>query len=180
MTNTPDAPADVDYMALIEALTADRPEYRHIVCVKPQLHGAVTDAKRALTVATLAKAQAEESGTQQRRKHGSVSPVEQAQRDLDAARAERDRHSVVFVLVPPTAEEEKPLMAPLAAAGGYPIDVQRATLLAGWRRTETVDGTPMPDLDRDVYGKVLEQATTAELQKAYRDLQQAGVRPDFS
>lgn len=180
MTNTPDAPADVDYMALIEALTADRPEYRHIVCVKPQLHAAVSDAKRAVAAATLAKLQAEEAGTQQRRKHGSVSPVEQAQRDLDAAKAERDRHSLAFVLVPPTAEEEKPLMAPLAAAGGYPIDVQRATLLAGWRRTETLDGTLMRDMDRDIYTKVLQQATTAEIQKAYRELQQAGVRPDFT
>lgn len=178
MSDTPTVP---NYLDLIAAMSESRPEYRHRVCLKPSLHTAVAEAKRALTQATIAKAQAEETGATQRRKMGHVSPVEQAQRAYDAAVLERDTHSVAFVVSPPTAKEEADTISRMAPQEKvFQVDLDRVVLLAGWQRTETLDGQPVPELDRDAYAAVLNAATTEQIETARRGLRAVAVTPDFN
>lgn len=176
-----DSPATPNYLALVDAMSDDRPEYRHRVCLRPSLHSAVAEAKRALAQATIAKAQAEETGTTTRRKMGHVSPVETAQRALDAANAERDAHSVAFVVSPPTAKEEAETVSKLSPQERvFQVDLDRVVLLAGWQRTETLDGHLIPELDRDAYAAVLNAATTEQIETARRGLRAVAVTPDFN
>ena len=190
MTDTPTAPdttdttTDPNYLDLVEAMTTtNRPTWRHTVCLNPALHTAVDEAQRRLGRAIIDKAAAETKGTATRQKLGHVSPVTAAERDLDAAKAERDRNSVVFVLSPPTADEEAVIIdrQPAAATGRlYEYQMQRITLLAAWRHTETTAGQPLPSLDRDQYGKVLAAAGRTEIARAWQELQRVATQPDFN
>lgn len=184
MTTTipsPDETPRPNYADLIDAMTSSRPTWRHQMCLDRQLVAKVRQAHDRLEQAIHDKETAEAAGGTVRRKLGHVSPVDQARQALDAAKAERDASSVVFVLSPPTAEEEWLALRAAGAGDEMPAwQMWRITLTAGWRRTETVDGERLDFLDRDRYARALAALSTPELIGAHSHLMSIATDPDFS
>ena len=174
-TNTP------NYSTLIDAMTAIRPVWRHKVCLDRRLVANVREASDALEQAIQERDSLDAVGTPVRRKHGQVPPVAAARKDLEAAIEERDANSIVFVLSPPTAEEE---YAALRSSGlGEEIAAWQAwsiTLSAAWQRTETVTGEVLAYIDRERYQRALSALTSIELMAAHSSLMAIATEPDFS
>lgn len=170
-----------NYSALIDAMTAVRPVWRHKVCLDRRLVANVREASDALEQATQERDALEGTVNPPRRKFGQVSAVETAKKNLEAAIAERDAASIVFVLSPPTAEEE---YAALKASGlGDQVAAWQAwsiTLSAAWQRTENPEGETLAFLDRDRYQRALSALTSIELMSAHSHLMAIATEPDFS
>lgn len=168
-----------DYADLIAAMAdADkRPIWRHVMCLDRRLVGNVRKAREILDRAV----ELQETGeAQPRKKLGHLSVVEKARLALTAAEKERDESSIVFVLSPLTADEQE---AALAAAGVTDTTASwkayRAILAASWRSTETLDGDPLPWIDRDHYTRALQALGIPEILGAHTGLVSVVIDPDF-
>lgn len=169
-----------NYAELIDAMATRRATWTHKVCLDRRLVGAVQQAKRHLEQAIAAKEDAEALGVT-RRKMGHVSPIDQARQALTLAEAERDANSLAFILSPPTAEEEQAALEAEGVGEQMPIwQARRITLAAAWQRTETLDGDPVPWIDRGSYARALAAMSVPELIGAHSGLMSVAADPDFS